>query len=178
MATRSKARLALDRAFDAKACRHYLNNNMHVLHCHHYATLYCQLADDCSILDAKKLLADCAEDAIYDVLSGYFAANGIDGVVDRIAIAEQYFSAAGMGRMVVVCAGPDGGDVEFVHSHVDEGWIKKWGQRDEAVNFIGLGFVAAVFAAAFGRPVRSYAVTEVQSIVAGAERSVFQVVAN
>ncbi len=65
MATRSKARLALDRAFDTKACRHYLNDKMHVLHCHHYATLYCQLADDCSILDAKRLLANCAEDTIY-----------------------------------------------------------------------------------------------------------------
>lgn len=178
MATRSKARLELDRAFDPKACRHYLNDKMHVLHCHHYATLYCQLADDCSILDAKRLLANCAEDTIYDALTGYFAAHDISCVEDRIAIGEQYFSATGLGKMVVVCAGPHGGDVEFVHSHVDEGWIKKWGQRDEPVNFIGVGFVAAVFAAAFGKPARSFAVTEVQSIVAGADRSAFQVVAN
>jgi len=178
MATRSKARLTLDRAFDPKACRHYLNDTMHVLHCHHYATLYAQLADDCSILDAKRLLAECAEDSFYGVLTAYYEAQGTEGIVDRIAVGEQYFAAAGLGRMEVVCAGSDGGDVQLVHSHVDEGWIKKWGQREEPVNFIGLGYVAALFAAAFGKPVRSYSVTEVESIVAGAERSVFQVVSN
>lgn len=178
MATRSKARLALDRAFDPKTCRHYLNDTMHVLHCHHYATLYSQLADDCSILDAKKLLAECAEDSFYGVLMAYYEDHGITDIVDRIAVAEQYFAAAGLGKMEVVCAGPDGGDVELIHSHVDEGWIRKWGQREDPVNFIGQGYVAALFCAAFGKPVRSFAVTEVASIVAGAERSAFQVVSN
>ena len=26
---------------------------------------------------------------------------------------------------------------------VDQGWIKKWGQRDKPVNYIGQGFIAA-----------------------------------
>ena len=170
--------LQLDHQVDTGTWRHYLNGTLTVLHCHHYATLYSQLADDCELLDAKKLLAECAEDAFLPVLADYFAQEGIDAVKDRIAIAEEYFAAYGLGKMTVVCAGSESGEVVLEHSHVDEGWIKKWDRRDAPVNFIGCGYIAAVFAAVFDRPARSFDVCEVQSIVSGAECSRFTVVCN
>ena len=62
------------------------------------------------------------------------------------------------------------------NSHVDEGWIKKWGNRDKPVNFIGQGYVAAALAAIYDLPAGSYDVYETQSIVSGADTSRFSLV--
>ena len=58
---------------------------------------------------------------------------------------------------------------------MDEGWIKKWGKRDKPVNFITQGYLCAAFAAVYNQPQGSYKVSETQSIVSGADKSVFSV---
>jgi len=178
MTTYKKIELVLNKAFDAKSCRHKIDGITAVLHCHHFAVLYTQLAMDCSMLDAKVLLAECSEDAWAEFLCGYYRTHGISCMAERIALAEQTYAASGMGKMHVACAGPESGEVTIEHSHVDEGWIKKWGKNDTPVNFIGAGFIAALFAAVFDKPVRSYFATEIQGIVCGAPCSHFTVVAN
>jgi hypothetical protein len=178
MALIKKTELILDQKFNPQTCRHTLNDQVMVLHCHHYATLYSQLADDCSMLDGKALLAQCAEDTFCETFASYFREHGIESLADRIAIAEQYYSNCGLGKIKVVCAGLDAGEIELTHSHVDAGWIKKWGKRDKPVNFITQGFIAALFAALFNRPPRSYQVVETASIVTGAPVSKFNVIIN
>jgi len=177
MAVTRTTELTIDRRFDPKTCRHSINGGVQVLHCHHYATLYSQLADDCGMLDGKKLLAEVTEDTYFDVLRNCYAANGINTIEDRISIAEQYFALSGLGQMKVKCASAESGEVELTTSHVDQGWIKKWGKRDQPVNFIGSGFIAGAFSAVFDKPTRAYSVTETQSIVSGADTSRFEVVA-
>lgn len=81
-----------------------------------------------------------------------------------------------MGKMRITCAGAESGEVELDHSHVDEGWINKWGKHDQPVNYIGAGYIAGVFAALFDQPNQTYTASETQSIVSGAERSLFTVV--
>lgn len=171
-----KAELVLNKVFDDKNCRHKIDGNTVVLHCHHFATLYTQLAMDCGMLDAKTLLAECSEDAWNEFLSGYYSANGITSTTERIALAEQTYAAVGLGKMRVTCAGPESGEVTLEHSHVDEGWVKKWGKHAVPVNYIGAGFISALFAAVFNKPVRFYGATETQSIVGGAACSRFTVV--
>ncbi len=170
--------IQLDHEFNRERCRHFLNGEVYVLHCHHYAALYSQLADDCGMLDGKKLLSEVAEDTFYDELSKYYREHDITGTADRIAIAEQYYARIGLGKMNVLCAGTDGGEVELRHSHVDDGWIKKWGKRDKPVNFITQGYIAGLLSAVFGKPRRSYAVVETESIVKGNQRSLFQAATN
>lgn len=168
--------LALQHRFDAENCRHRVNDRVVVMHCHHYATLYCQLANDCGMLDGKALLAECAEDTFHDVLKLYCAQNGIDAPAARLQVTERYHAATGMGQLQVVCAGPDAGLAHLRHSHIDEGWKHKWGAAPGPVNFIGQGFIAAGFAVAYDLPPRSFRAVESASIATGAEVSVFQVV--
>ncbi len=177
MPTLKKTELVLDRKFDPRTCRHALNGDVHVLHCHHYMSLYTQLAQDCGMLDGPKLLAEVAEDTYYPLFRDYFTRNGITSIEDRIAIAEQQYAVAGLGQMKVTCAGDDSGEVQLLHSHVDEGWIKKWGQHNKPINSVTCGYIAALFAAVFDRSPRSYQVSETESIVTGAESSKFVVVA-
>ncbi len=176
MAISKKVELELEHRFDPRTCRHTLNGVTVVLHCHHYASLYSQLADDVGMLDGRRLLAQVAEDSFGSLLADYYAAHGLARVEDRIAIAEQYYAALGLGRMRVMSAGPDSAEVELARSHVDEGWIRKWGHRDKPVNFITSGYVAGMMAAVFGCPPRSFAGTETQSLVSGAARSTFSAV--
>jgi len=163
--------------FDPRSCRHLVDGEPYVMHCHHYAALYTQLAEDCGMLDGKKLLAEVAEDTFYKVLSGYFRKHDIGSVSDRLAAGEEYYRIAGMGILKVLSAGPDYGEVELPSSHLDQGWIKKWGKHNRPVNHLTRGYIASLFAAAFDRFPRSYNVTETASIVSGAPRSRFEVVA-
>lgn len=171
-----KTELVIDKTFDAASSRHQVDGDTVVLHCHHYTALYTQLAMDCSLLDAKALLADCSEEVWHDFLQRYYAQHNISGLADRIAIAEQTYAAIGMGSLRVTCAGRESGEVCLDHSHVDTGWLKKWGAYDQPVNYIGAGYIAGLFAAVFDQPVGTFIARETQSIVCGSERSVFNVV--
>src|ERR1700690_2424099 len=119
----SKTELILDHEFDPLHKRHYLNGQLTVLHCHHFTTLYTQLA-----IDSRRtaLLAEVAEDCFVDVLKGYFKSHSLGNIADRVSIACQYYAAVGLGKLAVTCLGADAGEVVLERSHIDEGWLKKW----------------------------------------------------
>jgi hypothetical protein len=133
------------------------------------------LANDCGLLDGKKLLAECAEDTFYPLLTRYYTEHAVTGVAERISIAEQYFAAMGLGKLEVKHLGPYSGTVVLEHSHVDEGWLRKWGPAKKPVNHIGRGYITALFSAIYDRPRREFQATERQSIAQGAEVSIITV---
>lgn len=170
------AALKLTHRFDADSCRHYIGDLVSVLHCHHYATLFTQLAiDSRDLVDGIRILREVTEDVVHGVLKGYFAQNGIADAAERLALGQQLFSFYGMGKMSLVAPGAGGGTVEMGTAHVDEGWKKKWGKAAAPVNHIGAGFIAGLFASAYDKPPRSYKVEEKQSRAMGADKSVFAV---
>lgn len=168
--------LMIDRHYDARRGRHMLNGVTHVLHCHHYLSLYTQLAEDCGMLDGPKLLAEVAEDSFYRFLSTYYSEHQIHSLDDRIALAEQYYAFTGLGKMIIRSAGPDSGVVELEHSHVDAGWEKKWGRQQKPINHITRGYISALFAALFDAPPRTWTTREISAMITGADRSEFAVV--
>jgi predicted hydrocarbon binding protein len=169
-----EAHFVPERRFDSKRMRHYVNGELTVLHCHHYASLFSQLADDAKLLHGDKLMCQAAEETFYPILSDYFANNGIRDIVDRTSVAEDYYRFIGMGEVRINVQG-NRGTAEMLHSHVDEGWLKKWNRHERPVNFIGQGFLAAAFAAISGSKIGSYTVSETQSIVSGASTSKFEI---
>ncbi len=166
--------LNIKHTFDETTYRHYINGHGFVLHCHHYMTLTSKLAEDFADLGAVQVLREATEDAIRPVLDGYFAEHGITSPAERLAIGAEFYAFMGMGLMDVSGTAV-GGEVKLKHSHVDEGWIKKWGKHNKPINHFTCGFVAALFAAAFSRPARSYNVAEVAAIVMGAPESILAV---
>ena len=158
--------------FDAEKARQLINGTGTVFHCHHYSTLFTQLADDAKEFKGAQLLAEAAEDFAYRELTAYFEAKNVKGDAERVATAESYFGFIGLGVVKVSFDGK-GGSAEMKHSHVDEGWIKKWGKRDRSVNFIGRGFLAGACAAVSNSKPGSFSVEETQSIVSGSPSSKF-----
>ncbi len=178
MATEQLLEWVVDHQFDRRTCRHTINGFDAVLHCHHYATLYCQLADDAEQFKGRDLLRRSAELAFLDVLSSYFAEHNVTDIGDRIALAEEYWKVSGWGTLKFDHVGELSAAAHMDHSHVDEGWIKKWGRREKPVNFIGQGYLAAALAAVYGLSAGAYRVLETSSIVSGAEASRFSLVRN
>lgn len=168
--------LMLEKTFNPRTCRHSINGVTSVMHCHHFIALITQLAGDCTLLDAKALLAESAEDAFYTIFLDYFNNNKIDDLYKKFNIIEQFFSATGLGKMKVVFAGKLSGEVILENSHIDEGWIKKWGLNDKPINYIGCGFISAAFSAVFNLPARKFNVIEKESIACGAEKSKFTII--
>lgn len=167
-----KQEFIIERFFDANNKRHYLNGELSVLHCHHYAVLYTQLA-----LDAKetKIISEVAEETFYKVITEYFQKHQINKLEDRIAIASEYYSVSGLGQLIVKFAGLDSGIVEVPVSHIDAGWRRKWGDYDKPVNYITAGFISAMFSAIFDKPLFYFKVVETKSIVMGDKVSFFKI---
>jgi predicted hydrocarbon binding protein len=137
-------------------------------------SLTTKLAEDFADLGGVRVLREATEDSIRPVFDDYFAENGVSSAEDRLALCAEYFKVMGMGVMEL-SGDVDGGNVRLAHSHVDEGWIKKWKETDKPINHFTCGFIAAAFAASFDKPARSFDVTETSSIVMGAPESVFVV---
>jgi hypothetical protein len=176
MAVEKQTQWVFDHHFERHRARHVVNGATAVLHCHNYAILYCQIADDAEIVNGRELLARAAEYAFLSLLRDYFATHAVTAVDERVALAEEYWSVCGMGTLKFDCLGQMSATAVMAHSHVDEGWVAKWGRRDRPVNFIGQGYLAAALAAIYDRPAGSFAVRETESIVAGAPESRFAIV--
>lgn len=162
--------------FDPDTCRRYLNDCCSVLHSHHYAALISQLADDADDFDGIYHLRRAAEDTFHEVLTDHFQQHEIDSLEDRVALAEQYWETVGMGQIRFKCVEKYAVGAEMEFSHVDQGWLEKWGKRQKQINFITQGFVAAAAALFAGKPPGSFTVRESRSLVAGDEISIFKAV--
>ena len=120
----------IDHKFDPVKNRHYLNGDCTVLHCHHYATLYTQLALDAVDFEGVRHLTETSEDVFYDVLNRYYAEKEITDIAEKVEIAQQYWQASGMGLIRFTGVGKYEVVAEMEYSHIDEGWLKKWGGSD------------------------------------------------
>lgn len=131
--------------FNKNNNRHYLNNWCTVLHCHHYATLMTQLALYADQFKGEQILKQTSEDVFYAVLADYFSGNDIQKKEDKVSIARDYYRFIGMGLIDFVETG-NTIQAKMEYSHIDEGWLKKWGNYKKPVNIITRGFIEAVAA--------------------------------
>lgn len=166
--------LELNFTFDDKTYRHFLNGQPVVMHSHHYLALVTQMVEGLADIDGPQILADTVEDTMRAIFEDYFQKHGATSTQEKGNICTQYYSAFGLGKMAI-SGNEHGGEVKLSRSHIDEGWIKKWGEHEKPVNHFTRGYVAGMFAAIFDRPPRSFSVTEAVGMVTGEDQSVFVV---
>ena len=153
---------------EPQTMRHYYNDQLVVVHCHHYSTLYTQLALDAG---ETKLLQDVSEEMFFSVLSDYFTKNPVQELSNRIEIAIQHYGAMGLGSLEVRYLGEDSADIILHRAHVDKGWMRKWGTSDKPVNFIGAGCIAGLLSAVLDKPVGTFDVRQTKALVMGDDYS-------
>ncbi len=161
-----------DQRFDDVKMLQYVNNDISVLHCHHYAGLFTKLALSMKSIGGPNLLFEAMEEASYLILKKYFITHAITAMDEKVAVAEEYFGLMGLGKLELRMTS-SGGSGLMRHAHVDEGWMSKWGKSPESVNFIGQGYLAGAFSVIAGLPIGSCSVTENRSIVKGDSVSEF-----
>ncbi|MBI4772667.1 MAG: hypothetical protein HY788_00565 [Deltaproteobacteria bacterium] len=166
--------LHVEFSFDEKTYRHFTNGFLTVMHCHHYMTLLSKLAIDFDDFGGVRILRESVEDSVRPMIDDYCAKNHIVSFEDRLEVGGAYYSVMGMGLMHAG-GSKEGGEVTLTRSHVDQGWIKKWGRNDGPVNFWTQGYISAMFASASNKPPRSYEVIENSSMVVGDKSSQFSV---
>lgn len=176
MAIRKATEFEIDHKFDPIKNRHYMNGECTVLHCHHYATLYTQLAMDATDFNGIRHLTEVSEDIFYSVLQKYYDEKRITDIDEKVDIAQQYWQASGMGIIRFTGVGKYEVIAEMEYSHIDEGWLKKWGGSDKPVNFITVGFVAAVADLLNNKPTRAFKASETGSLACGDKKSEFKAV--
>jgi len=164
--------LKLDFSLDNETYRHFLNGFPVVMHSHHYLALITKLAEELGDINGPQILSDVVEDSMRAVFDDYIQKNGLSSPMDKCNVGREYYSVFGLGKMVVT-GSENGGEVRLVHSHIDEGWVMKWGANAKPINYFTCGFIAAVFGAAFNKPPRSYTVTEAASMATGESEGKF-----
>lgn len=168
--------LQLDFTFDEKTYRNFLNGHAVVRHSHHYLALITKLVEDLSDIGGPRILSEVVEDSMRTILDDYFRQHAAASVADRFSVGESYFATFGLGKMVIE-GDEQGGKARLLRSHLDEGWTMKWGEHSKPINYFTCGYLAALHAATFGKPARSYVATELESIVMGAAESRFSIAA-
>jgi hypothetical protein len=164
--------LNLDFTFDDNTYRHFLNGHMVVMHSHHYLALITKLAEDLDDIGGPQILADTVENSMFAIFDDYFQKNNISSPEEKEEVCTEYFSVFGLGKMTISRDG-EGGEARLSRSHIDEGWLKKWGEHSKPINHFTRGYVAAAFAAISNRPPQSFSVTETASMATGENQGVF-----
>ena len=163
-----------EHCFDAKRKRHFVNGTLSVFHCHHYLTLYTQLAIDAG---RTEMLKESARASFKPMLTRYFERHCTASELEtRVKTVQQYYGMLGLGKMEVLFIGEESGDVELLVSHADAGWMKKWGPYDRPINYVSAGYIEAMFEVVLNTSDKAFVAKEIESIVMGAERSRFRVV--
>lgn len=159
--------MQVDFTFDDGTFRHYMNGHPSVLHCHHYMALTTRVATKFRSLGADRILAESTEDSMRVLLDDYVRKHSLPVGLERLRMAAEYYAVMGLGRLQLE-GDASGGTVTLQRSHVDEGWVKKFGPCDHPINHVTRGYAAAAFACAFERSARAYVVTEASSMAMGA----------
>jgi hypothetical protein len=166
--------LNLNFDFDGDTYRHRMNGFLSVLHCHHYLCLTTRMAIQFKGIGGIDILRSTAEDALYPLLQEYVTDNNISIPEARLDIGAKYYAVMGMGKMKATL-NRKGGTVRLFRSHIDQGWLKKWGRAEGHVNHFTCGYIAAMFSVATDMSPGSFSVTERDSIVTGNKNSYFEV---
>ena len=126
--------LHVNHTFDENTYRHAINGHQFVLHCHHYMGLTTKLAEDFADIGGVRVLRETAEDSLRPIFDSYFREHGVSSPDDRLKIGAEYYAFMGLGAMTV-SGTADGGEATLLHSHIDEGWLKKWGKSGRFTRF-------------------------------------------
>ena len=166
--------LNLEFKFDANTYRHYMNGFLTVLHCHHYLCLTTQAAIEFKDIGGVDILVDTVIDTISPVLKDYIDKNQVISLGEKIDVGVGLYAVMGLGKMKVNLT-KKGGQVELSRSHIDKGWITKWGVKDICINHFTVGYINAMFAVASDMLPEKFKVEEISSIVSGEDASNFLV---
>lgn len=135
-------------------------------HSHHYnVTLQQSIEDAGACVSADQLLKDGGAIFPYAQLAPAFQGHAPP---ECLAFGAEHFRRHGFGRLDLSGVTERGGKVRLTNSHYTLGFRgrRAYSERRAPADHFACGYVEAVVAAAFGAPVGTYEVTELESALA------------
>ncbi len=162
-------------SYDSITNQHFHRNFSVVMHCHHYFSVFIELAHAYEKQGGPRFMQEAAAETFGSFLRLYYLEDGIKDLGERIRIAEEYWRQVGMGIIRISTQDPTYGSARMNYSHIDEGWLKKGAPTSRPINYVTQGFLAGFMQAAYtGGRSRTYEVKETKSLVLGDEYSQFE----
>ncbi len=146
------------------------------MHCHHYNINLQKMLEDTLGDQGVHLLYQVAEEVSYDgfrsLLSQY---KRIKTIKSRLELAATIYQNCGLGIIHFKKVAPRGGRMVSPSSHHVTGWLAKHGRRDTPGCHFSRGWIAGVMEVIYSRPLKYYAVQELECKMMRNEECVFQV---
>ncbi len=156
--------LMLNKRFDAKENKHFLENMHFVLHCHHYNGAIHRAIVNTPFIDGKEFIFNIVAEDFYNTLGTVIKNKNITGANNILNACSLLYSSLGFGLMDFSNLSSSGGLAVSTSSHLASGYLAKWGKQKAPVDDFGRGFIAAAWALAYGKDYKRCKVTQTKCI--------------
>lgn len=164
----------LESVYDKQTNAYRVGDEPLVFHCHHYNLFLQNTVEDAKdFVDVQKLLTQSAEYVVFNQFKN-LSAQGRLSVEDLTHI----FSTFGFGKLSIQTMNEEGGLVTSPYDHYGLGYISKYELRADhqpSVSYFAQGFIAAMFAYCYDKPLFSYQVKQTECFSKGSGRAVYEV---
>ena len=149
-----------------------------IFHCHHYNTfLQASIESAKDYIDVYPILINSAQEVAYHQFTNHFAGKNLS-VDEKKAIAQEWHQYCGYGTLDLSEVSENGGKVSSPWNHYVEGWLSKFGKRNEnqtGVAYFSAGFAAGALDAIYDKPVGTFCVEQTSCKTKGAATNEFAV---
>ncbi len=166
----------LESVYDTQTHAYRLGNEPMIFHCHHY-NLYLQntIEDAKDYLDVQKLQVQSAEHVVYHQLKALEKEFGYKLSLEEIL---GVFSTFGFGKLHAQIVDEKNGYITSAYDHYGISYISKYDLRkpeEPSVSYFAQGFIAAMFAYYFDKPIHSYKVKQTECFSKGDNQAAYEV---
>lgn len=164
----------LESTYDNQTHAYRVGDEPLVFHCHHYNLFLQNTIEDASdFVDVQTLLTQSAEFVVYHQWKN-LSSQGKLSVEDLL----NTFSTFGFGKLSIINMDEKGGVITSPYDHYGLGYISKYEPRTSeqpAVSYFTQGFIAAMFAYYYDKPLFSYEVIQTECFSKGAKQAVYEI---
>ncbi|GIV43159.1 MAG: hypothetical protein KatS3mg035_0282 [Bacteroidia bacterium] len=164
----------LQSVYDKQTNAYRVGDEPLVFHCHHYNLFLQNTIEDAeAFVDVQKLLTQSAEYVVFHQCKN-LSAQGKLSIEDLVRI----FSSFGFGKLSIQTMNENGGLITSPYDHYGLGYISKYELRtasQPSVSYFAQGFIAAIFAYYYDKPLFSYQVNQSECFSKGSQQAVYEI---
>lgn len=154
--------MELEKRYDPRIAKHFIEGRHMVLHCHHYNTLLHKAIVSTPFFDGPEFIFSVFRDDFFATMKTILENKRINEPEKIKKACVDFYSFSGFGKMDVTGMSEKGGKIIAISSHLASGYEKKWGIQDSPVDDFGRGFAAATWALAYGKKPTGCTVTQLK----------------
>ncbi len=149
-----------------------------IFHCHHYNCFLQKLIESTSeYINVQRILVDSAQEVSYSIFRSFFDTNELNAA-DKIAAIAELHRYCGYGTLDLSGANENGGEVSSNSNHYVEGWLTKFGKRNEDESGVALftaGFIAGALDAAYDQELGTFGAEQISCKTKGDSENIFKI---